>query len=267
MLRGLQEGFAFMAMLVSDCLFCWRLYVIWSRNIRVILHPTCLLAVTMIGFSTVVVTDFLLAVRPNDRRYLTRNMSLYIWMVAVVLTYTFYITTFIVGRLWWVGSEVNKFSTTNGKRRNGYQGAINAIAQSGMIYSVSMTLALISAAIGNVSMIMVIGCISPSLNGISATLLILELNMYQDRTKRDEDSNLPAVTGASIHFAAPQGVSSSIGAQWTESPVMRRRRASIATCQHRECCKDVADASGQLAITFLTSATPTNNRAQIRTVP
>ncbi|KAG9036960.1 hypothetical protein FRB95_007523 [Tulasnella sp. JGI-2019a] len=116
-------------------------------------------------------------------------------------------------------------------------------------------------------MITLVGCINPSMNGISATLLVLELNMYQDRTKHDEDSNLPTMTGASIHFAAPQGVSSSIDAQWTELPVIWRRQATVATCQHRECCKDVADASGQLVVTFLTNATPTNNRVQIRTVP
>ncbi|KAG9023220.1 hypothetical protein FRB95_013404 [Tulasnella sp. JGI-2019a] len=253
-----------MAVLASGGLFCWRLYVIWSRNVRIILIPACLLVVNVIGFSFIVVIDFLLAARPHDQRYISLHVSLYIWVSAVTLAHTAYITICITGRLWWVGNATNKLY---GKRRNRYQGAINAIAQNGVIYVVSMVLSIITGAIVNSVMVVVVRRINPSMNGISATLLVLELNMYQDRTQREEDSNLPTITGASIHFAIPQGSFSSISEGWTQSPVVRRRRASIAARQHHEYCKAVADASGQLLATFPTSATPTNNRTLIRTVP
>ncbi|KAG9006429.1 hypothetical protein FRB94_000667 [Tulasnella sp. JGI-2019a] len=238
-----------------------------SRNARIVLLPACLLVTNAIGFAFIVSFDFLLAARPHDQRYISLHVSLYIWVSGAILAYAAYITLFITGRLWWVGSATNKLSATDGKRRNRYQGAINAIAQNGVIYFVSMLLSIISGAIVNIVMMVVAGRINPSLNGISATLLVLELNMYQDRTQREEDSNLPTITGASIHFAIPQGSFSSISEEWAQSPVMRRRRAPTAAPQHYECCKAVADASSQLLVTFPTNATPTNNRALIRTIP
>ncbi|KAG9006428.1 hypothetical protein FRB94_000666 [Tulasnella sp. JGI-2019a] len=182
-LRGLQDGLGFMAVLASGGLFCWRLYVI------------CF----------IVVIDFLLAAWPHDQRYISLHVSFYIWVSAVTLAHTAYITICITGRLWRVGNATNKLYR---KRRNRYQGAINAIAQNGVIYVVSMVLSIITGAIS--VMVVVVGRINPSMNGISATLLVLEPNMYQDRTQREEDSNPPAITGASIHFAIPQGSFSSI---------------------------------------------------------
>ncbi|KAG9039033.1 hypothetical protein FRB95_012744 [Tulasnella sp. JGI-2019a] len=233
-LRGVQEGLAFMVILASDGLFCWRLYVIWSRNIRIILLPACLLVVNVIGFTFMVVIDFLLAARSNDLRYTSLHTSLFISMSAVILAYTAYITLFITGRLWWVGRATNRLSTINEKRRNGYQGAINAIVQSGVIYFVLMILSIVFAAMMNLVMMAFLACINPSSNGILATLLVLQLNTCQNRTQRDEEKNHTAMTGASIHFAAPQGMSSSISKECTRPPVMRHRRASIATCQHHD---------------------------------
>ncbi|KAG9006116.1 hypothetical protein FRB94_000941 [Tulasnella sp. JGI-2019a] len=266
-IRGLQEGLAFTAILGSDGLFCWRLYVIWSRNTCIVLLPACLLVANVIGFSFIVATDFLLAARPNDQRYTSLHSSLFIWVSAAILAYTFYITIFITSKLWWVGRATNKLSTTDEKRRNQFQGAINAIIQSGAIYFVLMILSLISTARMNVVMMTFLGCINPSLNGILTTLLVLKLNMWQDRTKRDEDSKPTAMTGASIHFATPQGTSSTIIEERTQLPVMRHRRASIATCQHCLSRRGVVDASGQLIVTFSAIATPTSNRVHIRTVP
>ncbi|KAG9006426.1 hypothetical protein FRB94_000664 [Tulasnella sp. JGI-2019a] len=241
--------------LASDGLFCWRLYVIWSRNIRIILLPACLLVANVTGFTAIVVTDFLSAARPNDLRYITLNLSLFIWVLAVSLAYTVYITVFIAGRLWWVGNATNNSLTLTPEeeKRNRYQGAINALVQSGVIYSVTMVVSIISVALLNTVMITVLGCIAAPLNGISATLLVLQLNMYQDQTKRDEDSKRPLSTGASIQFATPQGAASSIDAERTQSPAMRRRRASIATCQYGECCKDVVDVPGKPPATFISA--------------
>ncbi|KAG9001945.1 hypothetical protein FRB93_011917 [Tulasnella sp. JGI-2019a] len=266
-LRGVQEGLAFIGYLVSDGLFCWRLYVIWSRNIRIILLPALLLVVTVVGFTIIVVTDFLSAARPDDLRYITLNLSVFIWVLAVVLAYTCYITIFIAGRLWWVGRATNKISTLGEKKRHGYQGAINAIVQSGVIYVITTALTIVSVATMNTAMMTIIGSIGPTLSGICATLLVLQLNMYQDRAKRVEDSKRSPMTGASIQFANPQGTSSSTSAEWTHSPVMRRRRASIATCQHRECEKDIMDASDQRLVTFSPSATTTNDRICVPTLP
>ncbi|KAG9001943.1 hypothetical protein FRB93_011915 [Tulasnella sp. JGI-2019a] len=232
-----------------------------SRNVRIIFIPAFLLVLNGIGFTIIVVIDFLLAVRPNNLRYPAINHFLFILVFSIALAYTSYITIFIAGRLWWVGSAANKFLTPEEKKRNRYQGAINALVQSGVIYSITAVLTIISVAIGNVMMIIVLGCISPVLNGISATLLVLQLNMYQGQTKRDEDSNLPLTTGASFRFAAQQGASSSSDPEWAQSPVIRRRRASTATCQYRD-YKD----TGSLPVTFI-PAPPTNAPVRIPTLP
>ncbi|KAG9023221.1 hypothetical protein FRB95_013405 [Tulasnella sp. JGI-2019a] len=174
-------------------------------------------------------------------------------------------TIFIAGRLWWVGSAVNRLSTLEEKRGHGYQGAINAIVQSGAVYFIATALTIAAAATLNTLMLTILGTINPPLNGICATLLVLQLKLYQTRAKRVEDSS--PITGATIQFANLQGTSSSMSAEWTQSPVVQRRRASIATCQYRECCKDAADAAGQLLVTIPTSATTTNNQICVPTLP
>ncbi|KAG9023219.1 hypothetical protein FRB95_013403 [Tulasnella sp. JGI-2019a] len=252
---------------MSDGLFCWRLYVIWSRNTRTILLPTLLLVVTAIGYIMIVATDFLLAAQPHNLRYLTLNMSLFIWVPVVVLAYTCYITIFIVGRLWWVGGAINRLSILEEKRRNGYQAVMTAIVQSGVMNCIISALTIVSAATMNITMMTMLGSINPPLGGICATLLVLQLNMYRGQPKRPEDSKLPAITGATIHFANPQGLFSSVSAESTQSPVIRRRRASTATCHHRECEKDVADTSGQLVVTFPTCATTTNDQDCVPIIP
>ncbi|KAG9001946.1 hypothetical protein FRB93_011918 [Tulasnella sp. JGI-2019a] len=264
-LRGFQSGIGFITYLMSDALFCWRLFVIWSRNIRIILLPACLLVLTVIGFIIILVTDFLSAAQPHNLRYITLSMSFLVWVPIVVLTYTAYMTIFIAGRLWWVGSAVNRLSTLEEKKGHGYQGAINAIIQSGAIYFIATALTIAAAATLNTLMLTILGTINPPLNGICATVLVLQLKLYQNRAKRVEDSS--PMTGATIQFANLQGTSSSMSAEWTQSPVVQRRRASIATCQHRECCKDAADASSQLLVTFPTSATTMNNRICLPTLP
>ncbi|KAG9001947.1 hypothetical protein FRB93_011919 [Tulasnella sp. JGI-2019a] len=162
-LRALQEGFGFITFLMSDGLFCWRLYVIWSRNTRIILLPTLLLVVTAIGYIMIVATDFLLATQPHNLRYLTLNMSLFIWVPVVVLAYTCYITIFIVGRLWWVGGAINRLSILEEKRRNGYQAVMTAIVQSGVMNCIISALTIVSAATMNITMMTMLGSINPPL--------------------------------------------------------------------------------------------------------
>ncbi|KAG9003809.1 hypothetical protein FRB94_008505 [Tulasnella sp. JGI-2019a] len=149
-LRGLQQGFSFASALLSDSLFCWRLYVIWSKNIRIIILPACLLALNAVGFIAITVLDFLTAKQPNDLRFLAAKYPLFLAVQSVVIVYTLYITIAIFCQVWWVGSAVDRLASPGQPRRNRYHAVISALAQSGFMYSATMILTIIGAATSNV---------------------------------------------------------------------------------------------------------------------
>ncbi|KAG9001941.1 hypothetical protein FRB94_000674 [Tulasnella sp. JGI-2019a] len=224
---GFQQGFSSAAALLSDGLFCWRLYMIWSRSIRVIIVPACLLVLNAVGFITIAVITFLMARWPINPRLLAINFPLFIAAHSVVIAYTCYITIFIVGRLWWVGREANKIESPDRPKPNRYSGAISALIQSGGMYSATMVLTIIAAVKMDFTMILIVDRIAASVNGISATLLVLQLDMFQKQTG---DRDPPLTTGATINFAVQEGSSFS-GASL--GPVPRRRRASMSMAVYR----------------------------------
>ncbi|KAG9008755.1 hypothetical protein FRB94_012979 [Tulasnella sp. JGI-2019a] len=172
-LRGFQNGLTFTACIISDSLFCWRLYVIWSRNVRIILIPAFLLALNTIGCTLIVVTDFHLAYRPKDKRYGTAYVGLWMAVLGIVIVHTSYITLFIVGRLWSVGSAANRFVSPQEVKKNRYQEAINALIQSGAIYLVAMLLCICALASERVIFIAAVRGVAADANSISSILLFL----------------------------------------------------------------------------------------------
>ncbi|KAG8988304.1 hypothetical protein FRB94_003389 [Tulasnella sp. JGI-2019a] len=98
----------------------------------------------------------------------------------------------------------------------------------------------------------IVGRIAVPANGISATLLVLQLNMFQNQTRARED--LPLATGPTFKFAGQEGSSSSEGGESPLAPVVRRRRASMsmALYQSRGVVKDITDlqTSSPLQVTF-----------------
>ncbi|KAG9028294.1 hypothetical protein FRB95_006627 [Tulasnella sp. JGI-2019a] len=93
------------------------------------------------------------------------------------------------------------------------------------------------------------GGITLTLNGISVTLLFLQLDMFQRQRRNHE---CPLTTGATIEFARHESLSSLDCGEWSRPLVTRQRRASMpmSICQLRESATD-AQASSHFRITFI----------------
>ncbi|KAG9024463.1 hypothetical protein FRB95_011461 [Tulasnella sp. JGI-2019a] len=106
---------------------------------------------------------------------------LFMAVQGVVIVYTCYMTIFIAGRLWWVGNAVKQITSPEQPRKNRYSGAIYALIQSGVMQSVTRILVIIAAATVNLTMTPIVGRIAVQVNGISATLLVLQLDLFQKK--------------------------------------------------------------------------------------
>ncbi|KAG8981528.1 hypothetical protein FRB94_008952 [Tulasnella sp. JGI-2019a] len=113
-------------------------------------------------------------------------------------------------------------------------------------------LAIVAGATGNLIMTPIVGRIAAPVNGISATLLVLQLNIFQRQGQ--DHGTLPLATGPTFQFAAQERSSLSSGGELALAPVPRRRRASASAVVHqsRNSIKDVADIQtpGRLRIAF-----------------
>ncbi|KAG9008402.1 hypothetical protein FRB94_013324 [Tulasnella sp. JGI-2019a] len=180
-LSALQLGLASFAALLCDSLFCWRLYVIWSRSTRIILLPAFLLVVAASGFMTMLTGDFITVQQPNNPSFLTMSIPLWIAVQSVVILYTCYMTIFIAGRLWQVGRAVNRMESLEQPRKNGYSRAISALIQSGIMQMGTRILVIASGARSiDPLMAPIVGRIGLQINGISATLLVLLILFCQN---------------------------------------------------------------------------------------
>ncbi|KAG9008759.1 hypothetical protein FRB94_012983 [Tulasnella sp. JGI-2019a] len=232
-LRGFQNGLTFTACIISDSLFCWRLYVIWSRNVRIILIPAFLLVLNTIGCTLIVIADFHLAYQPKDERYQTAYVRLWMVVLGIVIAYTAYTTLFIVGRLWSVGGAVNKFVPSQEVKGNRYRAVMNALIQSGGIYLTAMVLYMCALGSESVILVAAVRGISADANSISSILLFLQLDLFQEREKHAHIHGPPLTTGATINFAN-RGTTSTAEGGWSRVSAARFRRTSMPAYLDRD---------------------------------
>ncbi|KAG9033643.1 hypothetical protein FRB95_014531 [Tulasnella sp. JGI-2019a] len=230
-LRIMEHASMFVAVILADGLFCWRLYVIWPRSIRVILFPAILLMMNAMLCMAFIVVELLLISHPHREQYLVSILRLAVGEVVTVLLYTTYTTVFIAGRLWWAGRESKKFGSLEEARGNRYRGAIAALVQSGVLNLITLLVVPITLLTKNAVAISVANEVCAVGSSISATLLVLQLNLFQ--LKRDVDGP-PLTTGATFKFA-DLGPSSMISEEsLARSSVVVRRRASMSMVEGQD---------------------------------
>ncbi|KAG9008403.1 hypothetical protein FRB94_013325 [Tulasnella sp. JGI-2019a] len=171
-----------------------------------------------------VIANFITARHPQNPHFLIMAIPLFITVQSVVIVYTCYMTVLIAGRLWWVGRAVNKMESPEEPKKNGYSGVIYAFVQSGVMQSI-MRILIIVAAARRVDPVMtpIVGRIDIQVNGISATLLVFQLDLFQKQTRDRE-----LTTGPTFKFADKEAASSSEDEGWPRAPATRRRRASMS---------------------------------------
>ncbi|KAG9009887.1 hypothetical protein FRB94_011333 [Tulasnella sp. JGI-2019a] len=232
-LRGFQDGLTFIACVASDSLFCWRLYVIWSRNIRVILFPVSLMVLYTINCTSIVTIDLYLTHRPNDLKF----EKIYGWLRVVWLGIaslnTVYVTSFIIGRLWCVGNATQKFAPPQDAKKNRYQGAINALVQSGATHLTAIIVYIVALSSKSIVFQAAVQNVTMDANSIASTLLILQLELFQQGAQRSNAEGQALATGATIKFATPRRTETG----WSTAPATRLR-TSMPTYLNRDSAED-----------------------------
>lgn len=122
-----------------------------SRSLHIIILPTILLVLQLIGGIGIVATDFIVAARPNNLLNKTINGLLFKWLLVVIAFGTCYVSIGILARFWWVARAVREPGSLEQANSISWRGVITPLVQSGCVYSSIMVLSMIIMIIGNVS--------------------------------------------------------------------------------------------------------------------
>ncbi|KAJ7319347.1 hypothetical protein DFH08DRAFT_390918 [Mycena albidolilacea] len=110
---------------IADGLFIYRCYIIWNRNIYVVILPIIMLVITVV-FGV----DQALPLAP---------------FFGITLATTVLVAALTAGRIWWIGRQTRAHLKPDVQRR--YSNSISVIVESGVIYSVGLLAYLILGAI------------------------------------------------------------------------------------------------------------------------
>jgi len=146
--------------IIADGLVIYRCYIVWDRNIRVVILPLLMLAVT-----SVFAVDLKLPANPYFSLSLATNM------VVAALT---------AGRIWWICRQCrlySKFKLTSAAQKR-CASAISIIVESGVLYCATVLAYLILGAIPSVSIAQEpIFEMLTQVMGIAPTLIIVRVGL------------------------------------------------------------------------------------------
>jgi len=168
--------------IITDGLLAWRAFVVWARDMRILIFPIFTLVGAFISGFIVVVYDFLAAkngVLPSYVNKLAYGAYVFYGMNFVV---TWYATIAIAIRLYYVGKQTVQFDD---RKSNPYRKIILVVVESGLILTVSIFIFSVFYVLGNVypnsitiyNGYIVLAPIHRRLVGIVPTLLVLQLNL------------------------------------------------------------------------------------------
>ncbi|KAG9033289.1 hypothetical protein FRB95_000384 [Tulasnella sp. JGI-2019a] len=134
----------------ADILMTWRLFIIWSRDMRVIYLPIVLLTASGVNCIMVVFYDVFRISRFGDLSFSARYEMIIAAALAVDILLTWYLTGFICFRIWSVQQqnravagiipfdELSSRGDGYGQTRSRYENIMMSLMQSGMLYSINM---------------------------------------------------------------------------------------------------------------------------------
>jgi len=172
-LRGLQDAFAMVPMLVADMLLFWRLYVVWSYDARIVAPPICAWVLAIIGAAVSISYDFILAGDPENAEHSARYLTWITVFCATNVAYNYYATLCIVWRLCWMAYDVKDLSKRNARY---YLQVMSALIESGVMYSAVVLFFMVAGLVGNDILLTAANDIASVVIGIAATLIVLQLS-------------------------------------------------------------------------------------------
>ncbi|KAG8985611.1 hypothetical protein FRB94_004956 [Tulasnella sp. JGI-2019a] len=164
----LPDFFLAAAAITSDILLIWRLYIIWSRNLYVVMAPILLLVLETATELFLVVEAFL-HTEPGQRGFpgVVIVCAISIGLLNVICTAS------IVGRLWWIGGRHTQPRDT----RSLYKTIVTRMIESGTLYTLSLLVFAAFSTLGTYPGIStLLGYMFTMIAAIAPMLLVLHLN-------------------------------------------------------------------------------------------
>ncbi|KAJ7108235.1 hypothetical protein C8R44DRAFT_857763 [Mycena epipterygia] len=178
---------------VTDGLFIHRCFVIWGRNIKVVVVPVImLLATTVLGYLCAYTNDYSSSVAYVDGQ-VPFAMSMVTNVVLMLLT---------AGRIWWIRRDACILVQSQCVRR--YNIVIAIILESGAIYCASILLFLISVYLPPSldPLYAVVRCSVPQIMNIAPTLIIVRVGFGYSVEETVSDNPRPPMPIASSPLAS-----------------------------------------------------------------
>ncbi|KAG8898184.1 hypothetical protein FRC00_003160 [Tulasnella sp. 408] len=143
---GLQMAFCLIVIVagtIADATICWRLYIIWSRDRRILVFPITVLIAGLLGCSLVIADDVLTTVRGPQAAIISNRQAWSLAMCTTELVLNAVLTGLIIAKLW------RAHKTTRSTTKSPYTRIILALVESGALYMLVMGACAISVACGS----------------------------------------------------------------------------------------------------------------------
>ncbi|KAG8986220.1 hypothetical protein FRB93_005478 [Tulasnella sp. JGI-2019a] len=178
-----------------DILMLWRTYVVWSRNKRIIYLPASFLFCSTLGSIVICVYDIFGAQWSTaDAAYLDQLFYLIATVFGLNIVTTWYLTSFLVYRLWSVEKETQSLEDYEARvSGNSYRTIMRVVIQSGAIHSMTEVAILASVITKARNYRYLLGYLNIRVIGF-ATAFLIWLSLRENRVS---DSEAPAQTPTS----------------------------------------------------------------------
>uniref|UniRef100_A0A0W0F623 Uncharacterized protein n=1 Tax=Moniliophthora roreri TaxID=221103 RepID=A0A0W0F623_MONRR len=158
--------------IVADALLVYRLYIVWSRDKRVVLGPLLMLTGTAVcGYRAVWGYS---QAKPGDTNH---SDVIYHWgvvMFSLSLGTNVIVTCLIAWRIWWTGRVITQ--TLDRKHGRKYSQALAIIIESGAICSISTLITLVAYVSGTKAVDIAYDPLT-QITGIVPTLIIVRVGL------------------------------------------------------------------------------------------
>ncbi|KAG8874415.1 hypothetical protein FRB98_008436 [Tulasnella sp. 332] len=169
----------------ADLLMCYRAYIIYNRDKRVLYFPCLVIPPATAGCMSLVMFDALAHKSTPEPGFPLQYYDVSVTMFVFTITMTWYSTTLICYRLWSMerqtraANQVNAIGSSS-SQPNGrlYQYLFRMMIQSGLLYSLTQLSFLICFITKNQPGQIVIGVLNIRITGIVTALIMLQLHLF-----------------------------------------------------------------------------------------
>ncbi|KAG8984726.1 hypothetical protein FRB94_005071 [Tulasnella sp. JGI-2019a] len=200
---------------VNDILMTWRLYIVWSRDRRIIYFPLLLLCFGGVGALTIVVDDLLTSTHYTDATFDAQVFGMDVALFGGTFVLTWYLTGMICFRLCSMDRQKRRVAQSSeddggigglnsqGQWTGQYGRVMRVLIQSGMLYTLTEVACLITFVMKNQTGQALIQYLNIRVVGICSTAVILQLNMSVSNLSSDNSNEQRETNGSIPVFRVP----------------------------------------------------------------